>query len=366
MNTEDTLRAEIRALLREWRDEGRFEPRSDSWLRSYDLDFTRELARRGFIGMTWPRRYGGGEHSNVERLAVTEELLRAGAPVSAHWIADRQIGPAVLRHGSDELREAILPGITRGDHLFCLGLSEPEAGSDLAAVRTSARRVDGGWRLTGRKVWTSGAHHATHCYILARTEKTERKHVGLSEFIVEMSTPGIDVSPIIDMAGDHHFNEMALDDVFVPEGNLLGVEGQGWRQVVEQLSFERGGPERVLSTYPLLTAMLAEPDSIRREGLVPEVGTLIARLATLRRMCWDVARRMDNQQSTVVDAAALKMLGNAFERDVISVARDVLGGPDSSADTPYGQALLAMPGFSLRGGASDVLLSIIAKEEAKS
>lgn len=366
MNTADTLRAEIRALLRQWQDEGRFVPRSDSWLRSYDLDFTRELATRGFIGMTWPRRYGGGEYSNVERLAVTEELLRAGAPVSAHWIADRQIGPAVLRHGSEELRETILPGITRGEYLFCLGLSEPEAGSDLAAVRTTARRVDGGWRLTGRKVWTSGAHHATHCYILARTEKSERKHVGLSEFIVEMSTPGIEVSPIIDMAGDHHFNEMALDEVFVPEGNLLGVEGQGWRQVVEQLSFERGGPERVLSTYPLLTAMLAQPDAIRRAGLVPEVGTLIARLATLRRMCWDVACRMDNQQSTVVEAAALKMLGNVFERDVIAVARDILGGPDCSPQSPYGQALLAMPGFSLRGGASDVLLSIIAKEEAKS
>jgi acyl-CoA dehydrogenase len=359
------LRSQVRDLVAQWRDAQRFAPTCDSWLRSYDPEFTRELAKRGLIGMTWPRRYGGGDYSNVDRLAVTEELLRAGAPVSAHWIADRQIGPAILRHGSEHLRDSILPGITRGEYLFCLGLSEPEAGSDLAAVRTSAQRVDGGWVITGRKVWTSGAHHATHCYVLARTEKADKKHVGLSEFVVDMSTPGIEVTPIVDMAGDHHFNETVFERVFVPEGNLLGVEGQGWRQVVEQLSFERGGPERVLSTYPLLTLMLERSDRIREVGLTREIGVLVARLATLRRLCWDVARRMDNGESTVVQAATLKMLGNAFERDVIMVARDALGGPSCSPQSPYGQALLASPGFSLRGGAADVLLSIIAKQEAK-
>jgi acyl-CoA dehydrogenase len=359
------LRSQVRDLVTQWRDAQRFAPTCDSWLRSYDPAFTRELANRGLIGMTWPRRYGGGEYSNVDRLAVTEELLRAGAPVSAHWIADRQIGPAILRHGSEHLRDSILPGITRGEYLFCLGLSEPEAGSDLAAVRTSAERVDGGWLITGRKMWTSGAHHATHCYVLARTEKADRKHIGLSEFVVDMTTPGIDVTPIVDMAGDHHFNETVFDRVFVPESNLIGVEGQGWRQVVEQLSFERGGPERVLSTYPLLTQMLERPDRIRELGLKREIGVLVARLATLRRLCWDLARRMDNRESTVVEAATLKMLGNAFERDVIMVARDILGGPSSSPQNPYGQALLASPGFSLRGGAADVLLSIIAKQEAK-
>jgi alkylation response protein AidB-like acyl-CoA dehydrogenase len=359
------LRSQVRHLVALWRTEHGFTPTCDSWLRSYDPAFTKALAKRGLIGMTWPRRYGGGEYSNVDRLAVTEELLRAGAPVSAHWIADRQIGPAILRHGSPELRESILPGITRGEYLFCLGLSEPEAGSDLAAVRTFAQRVDDGWLLTGRKVWTSGAHFATHCYVLARTEKADKKHVGLSEFVVDMTTPGIEVTPIIDLAGEHHFNETAFDQVFVPAGNLLGVEGQGWRQVIEQLSFERGGPERVLSTYPLLALMLAQPDRIRELGLRREIGTLIARLATLRRLCFDVARRMDSGEPTVVEAATLKMLGNTFERDVVSVARDVLGGPGSSPRSPYGQALLASPGFSLRGGAADVLLSIIAKQEAK-
>lgn len=234
------LRSSVRDVTSQWRAAGRFEPRSDSWLRSPDVEFSRELAARGLIGMTWPQEYGGGEFSNIDRLAVTEELLRAGAPVAAHWIADRQIGPAILRCGTPELRREILPGIVNAESFFCLGMSEPEAGSDLAAVKTVATAVDGGWLLRGHKVWTTGAHFATHAYVLARTSPGERKHHGLSEFIMDMNSDGVLVSPIVDMAGEHHFNELVLDDVFVPHGRLLGEEGNGWRQVIEQLSFERG------------------------------------------------------------------------------------------------------------------------------
>lgn len=360
-----SLRGVVRDLVAKWKTENRYRVRSDSWMRSFDVDFTKALAARGLIGMTWPRQYGGGEYRNVDRLAVTEELLRAGAPVSAHWIADRQIGPAILRHGTDQLRQAILPGITRGEIIFCLGMSEPEAGSDLAAVRTVAERVDGGWSISGRKIWTSGAHHATHGYVLARTAKSDKKHNGLSEFVVDMKTDGIEVTPIVEMSGEHHFNETVFDRVFVPDANLIGIEGQGWKQVIEQLSFERGGPERVLSTYPLLAAMLEEREIIERKNLQPQLGALVARLATLRRMCWDVARRLDSGDAPVQEAATLKLLGNAFERDVISLGRDVLGSAGAGPDSVFGQALIASPGFSIRGGAADVLLSIIAKQEAR-
>ncbi|MDH6291272.1 acyl-CoA dehydrogenase family protein [Rhodococcus opacus] len=361
----DEIRSTVRALTEEWHRRGLFQPRSDSWVRSFDLEFSKELAARGLIGMTWPARYGGGERSNVARLAATEELLRAGAPVAAHWIADRQIGPSILRHGSDRLKDEILPGITRAENLFCLGMSEPGAGSDLAAVRTVAHRVEGGWRLTGRKIWTSGAHKATHAYVLARTEKAERKHDGLSEFVVDMSESGTEVTPIVDMAGEHHFNEVAFDDVFIPEHRLIGVEGQGWRQVVEQLSFERGGAERVLSTYPVLSAMIDACSHADEPAVLTQLGTLLARLGTLRRLCWDVAHSLDQGKAPVQEAATLKLLGNEFERDVVSVAREVLSGHDSRPDSIFGQALLASPGFSIRGGAADVLLSIIAKQEAR-
>jgi acyl-CoA dehydrogenase len=353
-----TLRQQVRDLTRRWREEGRYVPRNDSWLRGFDLDFSRELAALGLIGLTWPVSCGGGGLPNVARMAVTEELLRAGAPVAAHWIGDRQIGPSILRHGTPRLRDEILPGIISADFVFCLGMSEPEAGSDLASVRTSATRSGDGFRVRGRKIWTSGAHRATHAYLLARTGQSDNKHQGLTEFIVDMDSPGISVSPIVDLSGEHHFNEVTFDDVLVPGHRVLGDEGNGWRQVVEQLSFERGGPERFLSSYALLRDLLEAAD---RVDLRAELGELTARLATLRQISWQVASRLDAGEAPVVEAATLKYLGNAFETDVIEVARRAFGTGRGSPG--FAEALLASPGFSLRGGAAEVMLSLMARRE---
>jgi acyl-CoA dehydrogenase len=242
-------------------------------------------------------------------------------------------------------------------------MSEPEAGSDLAAVRTAARKVDGGWLVTGRKTWTSQAHKSTHAYLLARTDSSGRKHEGLSEFVVEMSAPGVEVSPIWDMSGEHHFNEVTFNDVFVPDRRLIGEEGNGWRQVIDQLSFERGGPERVMSTYPLLKEVLEQLRVRRDDRFESEIGELVARLSVLRRQCWEIAEALDEGRAPITKAASLKYLGNQFEVDVIEFARAV-GLPTSRNDS-LAQALLASPGFSIRGGASDVLLSIISKSEAR-
>ena len=364
----EDLRREVRALVARWRDQRRFVPRSDSWLRGFDPDFSKELAARGLIGITWPTDVGGRGLSNTARLSVTEELLRAGAPVAAHWVGDRQIGPAIIRHGSPSLREEILPGIVAADYIFCLGMSEPEAGSDLASLRTSATKVDGGWLIKGRKIWTSGAHHATHMYLLARTTRSEKKHAGLTEFIVDMAAPGISVSPIVDLTGEHHFNEVLFEEVFVPDGRVLGTIDNGWAQVVEQLSFERGGPERFLTTYPVLAELL----EVAREApsdVCPDVGHLVARLATLRQLAWQVARALDGGDAPVQQAATLKYLGNAFEHDVLEVARKAYAGTGARRgrlrSDVFRQALLASPGYSIRGGAAEVLLSLIARQEVK-
>lgn len=361
--TWSTLRDQVRQLTDEWLVAGRYAPRNDCWLRSFDLDFSRELAARGLIGITWPTEFGGAGLDARCRLAVTEELLRAGAPVAAHWIGDRQIGPAILRHGTPELQRELLPGIVAADYLFCLGMSEPEAGSDLAAVSTRARRVPGGWSVTGRKIWTSNAHRATHAYLLARTDDSGRKHEGLSELILDMDSPGIELSPIPDMSGEHHFNEVTFTEVFVPESRLIGVEGNGWRQVVEQLSFERGGPERVLSTYPLLTEAIAWLRDADDDRFDEELGALVARLATLRRQCWDIAEAVDDGHAPVVLAASLKYLGTEFENDVIEFARRI--GLPASRHSPLADALLSSPGFTIRGGASEVLLSIVTRNEIR-
>lgn len=356
------VRARVRALASEWCEAGRYQPRPDNWMRGFDPAFSAALAEQGLIGLTWPVEYGGAGLRNVDRMAATEELLRVGAPVAAHWMADRQIGPAVLRHGGEELRRELLPDMVAGRAVYCLGMSEPEAGSDLASVRTTAtEQPDGTYLLRGRKVWTTNAHRATHIYVLARTDIGERKHDGLSEFIVDMDSPGISVSPILDIAGEHHFNEVLFEDVVIPARRMVGVRGHGWAQVVEQLSFERGGPERVLSSYVLLAGLLASP-KVADGSLDVEIGRAVARLAALRRLAYRVALRMDSGVAPVQEAATLKLLGNTFEQDLVNLARNAYGG-HLSADSLIGQAMMAMPGFSIRGGAADVMLSLIARQE---
>lgn len=358
------IRDEVRGVIDEWLAEDRFTPRCDNWLRGFDREFSKVLADRGLIGVSWPVEYGGRGLTAVDRLAVSEELLRAGAPVAAHWVGDRQIGPAILRHGTDTMKSNILPGIVSAESAFCLGMSEPSAGSDLAAVSTHAQETEGGWTVNGRKIWTSGAHEATHMYLLARTDKSVAKHKGLSEFVVDMASPGISVSPIVDITGERHFNEVLFENVFVPGERLLGGLGNGWRQVVEQLSFERGGAERFLSTYPLLSKMIELTDAGDRATSVT-LGTLVARLATLRRLAFDVARQIDQGYAPVQQSATLKMLGNAFEIDVIESARAILPPSENCPDGLLGHALLASPGFTVRGGAAEVLLGMIAREEQR-
>ena len=268
------LRAQVREFLADERAAGAWRPRADVWLSGWDERFTKELGRRGWLGMTIPVEYGGHGASPLERYVVTEELLAAGAPVAAHWVADRQIGPTLLRFGTEEQRRRYLPGIAAGEVYFGIGMSEPDSGSDLASVRTKAERVDGGWALTGTKVWTSGAHRARAFFALARTAPRDEahRHAGLSQFIVELSSPGVTIRPIPLLTGAHHFNEVVFDGVFVPDAMVLGEIGSGWHQVTSELAFERSGPERFLSTYPLLAALVGELGGRGRPGRPPRGG----------------------------------------------------------------------------------------------
>ncbi|OGA02690.1 MAG: acyl-CoA dehydrogenase, partial [Betaproteobacteria bacterium RIFCSPLOWO2_02_64_14] len=257
------LREEVRAFLRAEVAAGSFAPRLGH--AEFDAEFTRRIAARGWIGMTWPKRYGGQERPYLERFVVTEEMLAAAAPCAAHWAADRQTGPSLLRHGSDYLKEKYLPAIARGECYFALGMSEPNSGSDLASVRTRAERVAGGWRVTGQKVWTSWAHRAHAFFVLCRTSPDSGdRHQGLSQLVVELKSPGVTVRPIPFMDGRQSFNEVFLDNVFVPDESVVGEIGQGWKQVTSELALERSGPERYMTTFPLLVEL------IRRLGAAPD------------------------------------------------------------------------------------------------
>ncbi len=364
----ESLRGDVRSFLAAERAAGRFVPRVDSWISGWDEDFSRRLGARGWLGMTIPEEYGGHGRSHLDRYVVTEELLASGAPVAAHWVADRQVGPALMRHGTDHQRRRYLPGIARGETYFAIGMSEPESGSDLASVRTRAVKVPGGWELTGTKVWTSGAQHCRAFFVLARSEPLDpdHRHAGLSQFIVELDSPGIEIRPILLLTGQHHFNEVVLENVFVPDELVLGRPGDGWAQVTSELAVERSGPERILSSLPLLTAYVGELGAQPGAEEVRMVGGLVARLLTLRHLSLSIAGGLTNDAPVEVPAAVVKDLGTRFERQVVeSVAEHTATAPDPDAADDLARLLaegvLHAPGFTLRGGTSEILRGVMAR-----
>ncbi len=279
------LRAEVRAFLREQIDAGVFTPGVDTWLARWNTDFTKALAARGWVGMTIPTEYGGHGRTFMERFVVTEELLAVGAPVAAQWVADRQAAPSLLKYGTEEQKRRFLPGIARGEICWAIGMSEPESGSDLASVKTRAVEVDGGWRITGTKLWTSGAHHADAFFALARSAPLDpaHRHAGLSQFIVLLDSPGVEIRPVLSMSGEHHFNEVVLDDVFVPDDLVLGTVGDGWAQVTSELGYERSGPERFMSTFGVLAGAVDEAGAGRLPA-DPRIGAFVGRIFGLHHM----------------------------------------------------------------------------------
>ncbi|MBM3567260.1 MAG: acyl-CoA dehydrogenase [Alphaproteobacteria bacterium] len=357
----EALRAEVRAFASAALRDVPEAVRARGWA-AFDADFSRRLGERGWIGMTWPKRYGGREKSMLERYVVLEELLAAGAPVSAHWIADRQSGPLILRFGSEEQRRFFLPRIASGQCFFCIGMSEPDVGSDLASVRSRARPVDGGWRLSGSKIWTSNAHQAHYMIALVRTSGEHgMRHAGLSQVIVDLKAPGVSVRPIKNLVGEAHFNQVHFDDVTIPADRLVGAEGQGWDQVVAELAYERSGPERYLSAFRLCLELARRAERRPDDAALAEaVGRMVAELATLRRMSLSVAGLLQAGQNPAQEAALVKELGTTFEQAMPRIAH-ALSEDEVPPATVEGYLTLAAPSFSLRGGTREILRGIIAR-----
>jgi alkylation response protein AidB-like acyl-CoA dehydrogenase len=363
----EEIRARIRNHLADELAAGRYTPRCDTWLSGHDAEFSQRLGAAGFLGLTWPKQYGGHERSALDRFVVVEELLAHGAPIAAHWISDRQSGPGILKNGNDRLKELLLPGMTRGEIYFSIGMSEPDSGSDLASIRSTATRTEGGYVLNGTKVWTSQAHNNQYFIVLVRTtpqgETGGNRHLGMSQFVMDLHAPGVEIRPIRLLSGHHHFNEVVMTDVFVPDWMLLGEEGNGWNQVIGELAFERSGPERFLSTYPLLAALVDALGPTPSSEAAAAVGLLVGRLAALRRLCISVAMQLDAGRSPITEAALVKDMGTRLEGEIAEVARWLVPpGTNERFDQLLEDAVLAAPGFTLRGGTNEILRGIVARE----
>lgn len=362
----DELRTEVREFIAEQRAAGVFEPQADSWSGGWNPQFSRALGDRGWLGMTLPERYKGHGRTFIERFVVTEELLQAGAPVSAHWVSDRQAGPSLLRYGTDDQKDRYLPRIAAGDIFWAIGMSEPGSGSDLASVQTRATQVEGGWSITGTKLWTSGASSAHVFFVLARSAPldAQHRHEGLSQFIVPLDAPGITISPIRDMAGNEHFAEVHLDGVFIPDSEVLGKIGSGWEQVTSELGYERSGPERFLSSFLLLSECLRSV----ADGDVAEdsrLGAALARLYAVHCMSFTVAEALERGEQADVSAAVVKLLGTRLEGDVVDLVDELtdLGSRSLRAEHVrlLRDSLMARPGFTIRGGTVEILRGVVAR-----
>ena len=363
----EALRARVKVFLADHLPPWPPSLRARSWS-GFDAEFSEAMGQHGLIGLTLPTTYGGGGADAFARFVVVEELLAAGAPVAAHWIADRQSAPLILHYGTEEQRRRYIPAICRGESFFCIGMSEPNAGSDLTSVQSRAVPSRSGWVLNGSKIWTTYAHKSHYMLALVRTSGTASdRQKGLSQFIVDLSLPGISITPITDLNGDAHFCQVFFEDVVLDAEALVGAEGAGWEQVNAELAFERSGPERIYSANILLdlwTEHLRGAPAADAERIA--LGELVGRMATLRTMSIAITAKLAQGEKPLLEAALIKDLGTTLEQDVPSViARSLGADPDRSVDPELVRTLAYVanisPAFSLRGGTREILRGMIAR-----
>ncbi|MGE8321289.1 MAG: acyl-CoA dehydrogenase family protein [Comamonas sp.] len=368
----EALRAEIRAFLQSTVTQIPAHIRAKSW-GGYSPEFSRALGAKGWLGMTFPKAYGGSEMGPFARYVLAEELLNFGAPVGSHWIADRQSAPLIIKYGTEAQKQRYVPGVARGETYMCIGMSEPGAGSDLASVKTRAVPNEQGFVLNGQKIWTTNAHHCHYMIALVRTSgSSEDRHKGLSQVIVDLKLPGVTVRPIEDLSGDSHFCEVFFDNVQLAPDALIGAEGQGWEQVTAELAFERSGPERLFSSIVLFDEWLAflRTEQAPRAESLKLAGQVFTRLAPLRAMSVAVQEKLVQGQSPIVEAALVKDQGTVLEQYIATaIADDVMSreADEGAAQLPpellrtLNYVSLVAPSFTLRGGTRSILRGMIAR-----
>jgi len=373
---QNRFREGVRDFLEGEIEQGLWKPSCDAWIQGYNPEFTKRVAQRGWIGLTWPKEYGGQGRSFVDRFILAEEMLRYGAPAACHWFADRQIGGSILKYGSEEQKREFLAKIVRGEMYVGLGMSETEAGSDLASLKTRAVEQDDCFVINGQKTWTSGAWFMNYVYLLARTETNVPKHRGISEFIIPIDLPGISRIPMIDITGTEAWNDIFFDNVRVPKKYMIGEKNRGFYHVMEQLAYERSGFERLMGNYALFDALIKFVKETKRNGKTLSQDTVIRhKLAQLqvefevgRLLMYKVALVMDQGQAPTVEAAMSKAYATTFEQRLANTAMEILGPYGllwaGSKYVPLGglapRSYLGSKGYSLQAGTTEIMKNIVA------
>ncbi|MBL7062128.1 MAG: acyl-CoA dehydrogenase family protein [Dehalococcoidia bacterium] len=377
---QERFRKEVRDFLEGEIEKGIFETRANGWVTEENEAFVHHLAERGWLGMTWPQEYGGQGRSYLDRLILTEEMMHYGAPGGGFLVGDRQIGPSIMAHGTEEQRDFFLPRIVRGETSFAIGISEPQAGSDVGALETRAVEEGDSFVISGQKVWTSNASRSDFIYLIARTNFAPEvsRYRSISEFIVDLKTPGITINPLMDMAGHGHWCEVFFDDVQVPGTTLIGKKDMGFYQIMSQLDYERAGVERLMGNYPLLRGIIDYTKETKRDGVPlckqPRIrymlSDLMIKFEVGKLLVYRVAWLLNQKEKPTLtrDTCIAKVYGNRFEQELDNAAMNIAGlhgQLDSGSkcailDGAITRAYLFSPAHSIQGGTSEILMNIIA------
>ena len=368
---QNKFRQEVRDFLEAELKAGYWEPACDAWIQGYNPEFTKRVAQKGWIGLTWPKEYGGQGKGPIERLILTEEMLRYGAPAGCHWFADRQVGASILAYGTEELKNEFLPGIIKGELYFGLGMSEPGAGSDLASLQTRATEDGDYYIINGQKTWTSCAFFAKYFYIIARTDPDAPKHKGISEFILKADIPGLSRTPMTDITNTEVWNDVFFDNVRVHKKYLIGEKNRGFYQILKQLDYERSGMERIMGNYALFAAIMkfCKENKLSQDPLIRhKLAQIYIEFEVGRLLGYRVFSLMEEGQPPNWESAISKAYSTEFEKRLANLAIDILGPygllmPESKFTPIRGIAphsYLGSKGYSLQGGTTEILKNIIA------
>jgi alkylation response protein AidB-like acyl-CoA dehydrogenase len=364
--SERAFRDELRAWL-ESHDPGPEPTRGGDDARfAWARDWQKQLAADGWAGVHWPREYGGRGATMTESAIFFEELGRAKRPLPANVLGIVMGGPTLMLWGTDEQKERFLPAILDASEHWCQGFSEPDAGSDLAAVKTRAVKEGDEWVVTGQKVWTSGAQYAKWCMLVARTDPDGPKHKGLTYFLMDMEQPGVQVRPLHQITGDPEFNELFIEGARIPDDNVIGGVGNGWKVALTTLMNERAGLAFFLQVRmrQLLDEVLAEAASrgLLDDAVVADkLADLHIKAEILRLTAYRGLTAIEKYGQPGPEGSLTKWLWSDTNQQLTQLAADLFGDAALTAGDRWAYELLRARGNSIEGGTTEILKNIVAE-----
>jgi alkylation response protein AidB-like acyl-CoA dehydrogenase len=341
-------------------------PHGDEARFAFEREWQRKMHAAGWAGISWPKEYGGRGATLIEQALFSEEIARAKAPRPANILGLVMGGPVVIAHGTEEQKERFLEPILSAEEIWCQGFSEPESGSDLASLKTRATRENGGWRVSGQKVWTTFAHEAKWCMLLARSDTDAPKHKGLTYFICDMEQDGVEVRPLRQITGEAEFNEIFFEDAYVPDENVVGGEGNGWNVAITTLMHERAGigaasavalRRELDQLIDVLRENGAARDPVIRQRIAEiKIGSEALRLGALRALTETMKTGIPGPEGSIA-----KWEWADLNQALTELATEALGPDALARDSEWSYRFLRARANSIEGGTTEVLKNIVAE-----